>query len=77
MICVCMHPVLRVEARMDDVIHVEVEVVVTDAIRAWFLLRVGDDPWVFGHEPLVKKWYPHGNEPGELRCEEAEGMDED
>jgi len=51
-----------VEAIVDDGIHVEVEVVVDDAIRLllWFLLCGGDDARVFGHEPLVEKRYPHG-----------------
>ena len=57
-----MHIVLRVEARVDDAIHVEVEVVIDDAIRAplWFLLCGGDDAWVFGHKPLVERRNPHG-----------------
>lgn len=57
-----MHIILRVEAIVDDGIHVEVEVVVDDAIRLllWFLLCGGDDARVFGHEPLVEKRYPHG-----------------
>jgi len=53
-----MHIVLRVEARVDDAIHVEVEVVIDGAIRA--LLCGGDDAWVFGHKPLVERRYPHG-----------------
>ena len=50
------------EATMDDVIHVDVEVVV-DAIRAllWFLLRRGGDAWVLVDYPLVERRYSHGS----------------
>lgn len=58
-----MHLVLWVEATMDDVIHVEVEVVVDDAIRGllWCLLHRGDDAWVLVDDPLVERRYSHGS----------------
>ena len=62
----CILPVLRVEAIMDDVIHVQVEVVVDEiaiaTIRSlWFFLRGGDDPLVFHHGPPVEFRYSHGS----------------
>lgn len=68
----CILLVLRVEAIMDDVIHVQVEVVVDEiaiaTIRSlWFFLRGGDDPWVFHHGPPVEFRYSHGSCPGQLQ----------
>lgn len=63
-IYVCMRQlVLWVEAAMDDAIHVEVEVVVDDAIRAllWFVLHRGDDAWVLADDPLVERRYSHSS----------------
>lgn len=48
---------------MDDAIHVEVEVVVDNAIRAllWFVLHKGDDAWVLADDPLVERRYSHSS----------------